>query len=72
MSKQKQWKQGREMKHADAWDGPTGISLIDGVCEFGEALAVWPGTPARTPYQSPYPPNEQPTDAIWIGSGDAV
>ena len=61
MSKPKQWKQGRELKHADAWDAALPASelqscVVDGRIQLNDA----------------YPPHEQPTDAIWIGSGDAA
>lgn len=71
MSKPKQWKQGRELKHADAWsDGVEcggDIALIHGASELQSCVVD-----GRIQLNDAYPPHEQPTDAIWIGTGDAV
>ena len=45
MSKPKQWKQGRELKHADAWDGPMDELTNSEHREIPPGLKLW--LPAR-------------------------
>ncbi len=58
MSKPKQSKQGRELKHADAWS--------DGI-ECGGDISLIHGT-----FDEPaYPQEAEQPDRLWVGSGDA-
>jgi hypothetical protein len=55
MSKPKQWKQGRELKHADAWDVDERVNIDDQVRVLSDA----------------YPQEAEPDGRLWVGSGDA-
>ena len=61
MSKPKQWKQGRELKHADVWQpgDEIGIGPFDTVEELIAAL------------RAPYPQEAEPDGRLWVGSGDS-
>jgi len=66
MSKPKQWKQGRELKHADAWSGlhypeewgPADNRQMTCVCGNPD--------PGHT-----YPQEAEPDGRLWVGSGDS-
>ena len=45
MSEPKQWKQGRDLKHADAWDGPMDELTNSEHREIPPGLKLW--LPAR-------------------------
>ena len=60
MSKPKQWKQGRELKHADAW-------------QPGDEIGIGPfDTPAEMLADlHAYPQEAEPDGRLWVGSGDS-
>ena len=70
MSKPKQWKQGRELRHYDVYSGRERDRQEDRKPEYWGAASGNVVDFSMT--LSPYPPHEQPTDAISIGSGDAA
>lgn len=55
MSKPKQWKQGRDLKHADAWDVDERVNIDDQVRVLSDA----------------YPQEAEQPDRLWVGSGDS-
>lgn len=70
MSKPKQWKQGRELKHADAWsDGVEcggDIALIHGTFDLQSCVVD-----GRLQLNDAYPQEAEQPDRLWVGSGDA-
>ena len=58
MSKPKQWKQQREMKHADVWDA----DRVDET-DYTEAYRQYCG--------DAYPQEAEPDGRLWVGSGDS-
>ena len=65
MSKPKQWKQGRELKHADVWQPMSAEELggFDGPFDTVEELIA--------ALRAPYPQEAEPDGRLWVGSGDA-
>jgi len=60
MSKPKQWKQGRELKHADAWDAALPTSELQSCVANG-----------RLQLNDAYPEEAEQPDRLLVGSGDA-
>lgn len=65
MSKPKQWKQGRELKHADVWQPMSAEELggFDGPFDTVEELIA--------ALRAPYPQEAERPDRLWVGSGDS-
>ena len=59
MSKPKQWKQGRELKHADVWDAALPASELQS-CVVDGHLQL-----------NVYPQEAEPDGRLWVGSGDS-
>jgi hypothetical protein len=86
MSKPKQWKQGRELKHADAWQPTSTVGLyvfdgpFDSPAEMLADLHAEPLTPLEEALNDmadldgtwgAYPQEAEPDGRLWVGSGDS-
>ncbi len=60
MSKPKQWKQGRELKHAEHWK-----SVYDSYPAMGFEAAC------QLEAMTAYPQEAEPDGRLWVGSGDS-
>lgn len=66
MSKPKQWKQGRELKHADAWE-----SRALGADERFVGVASDEHEAELRALINAYPQEAEQPDRLWVGSGDS-
>jgi len=69
MSKPKQWKQGRELKHYDIYSARERDRQEDRKPEYWGATSGNVVDFSMT--LSPYPQEAEPDGRLWVGSGDS-